>query len=456
LFAVSVHAENKKKTGDIQDAELFAQNLAKEKRTARSIDPAKLLSLVDVIDIALRNNPSTRAAWEKVRLQEAVKKQSESKLFPALTATGSVTRERETSTQKTQNYNDLGYGPKLNLTYLLFDFGARSGAIEQAVEQLSSANFQFNQVYQDLLRNVENSYYQLYSAQATLEAALEDVENAKISYEAAKARFEVGLAAKLDVLQAKSGYENSLYLLEDTKGEVKTSRANLAKAMGFSADTKFEIASYHEEAAVNIKEQDVSRLIHEALKKRPDLASLRTLIEADKAAIKVANSSLWPTLNLGSSAARNWYNDYSSKRNKEHDYDYSVYLEADWSVFDGFYNLYQKRRAQAQLALDAQNLVQAELSASADVWMKYYGLNTARSKLTYSKAYLETSKTTYDLALESYKVGLKSILDLLNAQSQLSDARSKLVDSRKDLFVAVIDLAHATGTLYAKTSYKEK
>ena len=41
------------------------------------------------------------------------------------------------------------------------------------------------------------------------------------------------------------------------------------------------------------------------------------------------------------------------------------------------------------------------------------------------------------------------MLDLLQAQSALSEARAKFVDSRKGLFVAVAELAHATGTLKA-------
>jgi len=67
---------------------------------------------------------------------------------------------------------------------------------------------------------------------------------------------------------------------------------------------------------------------------------------------------------------------------------------------------------------------------------------------------MDTSKSAYDLALESYKAGLKSILDLLDAESKLSDARSKLIQSKKDVFVALANLAHATGSTGAKMETK--
>jgi outer membrane protein len=100
--------------------------------------------------------------------------------------------------------------------------------------------------------------------------------------------------------------------------------------------------------------------------------------------------------------------------------------------------------------------MQAELEASADVWIKYYDFRTAAQKLVFSESFLETSKNAYDLALESYKAGLRSILDLLDGESKLSDARSKLIQSKKDLFVALANLAHSTGSIGEKMETKNK
>ena len=84
------------------------------------------------------------------------------------------------------------------------------------------------------------------------------------------------------------------------------------------------------------------------------------------------------------------------------------------------------------------------------MWTKYYNYNTAVKKLKFSQAYFESSLASHDLALEGYAEGLKSMLDLLQAQSALSDSRAKFIDSQKGLFVAVAELAHATGTLSAE------
>ncbi|MGD2279461.1 MAG: TolC family protein, partial [Candidatus Omnitrophota bacterium] len=136
----------------------------------------------------------------------------------------------------------------------------------------------------------------------------------------------------------------------------------------------------------------------------------------------------------------------------KHFYEYTGFLKLNWDVFDGFDNYAKKIEAESNAKAERTQLVQDELAASADVWTKYYAYQTAVSKLKYSEAFLESSGESYDLALASYEAGIKNILDLLQAFSQLSDARGGLVESRKDVFVSLVELIHATGTLGTRGS----
>ncbi len=172
----------------------------------QKIDPSKPLALVELVDIALHNNPSTRQAWDTARAAEAKKKQAESALYPQVTASASLEKERVIATQGKYKINSFGYGPSVDITYLILDFGGRAATIDAAYEAMIAANFQFNQAFQDLLLAVETSYYELHSSYSSLETAEADLENAKTSFVAARQRYEVGLVAKLDVLQAKSNF----------------------------------------------------------------------------------------------------------------------------------------------------------------------------------------------------------------------------------------------------------
>ena len=415
----------------------------------QEFDFSQPLDLVKLIDIALQNNPGTRKAWEEARAARAVAKQAESQYYPQATAVGNVTRERNVADIESAEVDNFNYGPNVKITWLLLDFGGRGAAVEEAYQLLLSANFQFNQAFQDLLLATEQAYYELHSAQLTLSAVESDVRDAKTTLEAAQQKFKAGLGIELDVLEARSDYDKALYSLEEAKGEIKTQHANLAQTLGLSADTEFQIADPTGKLPTDISKDDVSRVIEDALKNRPDIAALRASFEAKAAAVRKANSDLWPSLSVGGAANKTWY-DYRDADTTDQDmYGYTGYASMEWAVFDGFYNLNVKHAAKAEADAELANLEQAELEASADVWTKYYGFNTAVQKLKFGKAYFKSASASYQASRDGYNAGLKSILDVLSSQDKLSEARRTLIQAEKDVFVAIADLAHATGTIVA-------
>jgi outer membrane protein TolC len=472
-------------TQQTEDAQAFARSFAYQKQNetkryaelktpvkpvkpAKITDPAwksiqkqkarseKKFTLTELVDIALSNNPQTRQSWDQIRVARAVEKQAESNLYPQLTIAATATRQKQVSNIPGNRLNDLNYGPSAQLTYLILDFGGRGANIESKFQKVLEANALYDQSLQDLIRDVQKAYYAYYSALSEVEAGKLDVQNTKTDYEAVQAKFDVGLVPKLDLLQAKSNYENSLYNLESAKGKVKTTKADLAQVIGLPADTNFDIIMPTKELPTDINEENVSRLIDESMRKRPDILALNSELKSKKAAAKAALSDLLPSVNVSASAARDRYKYYNSAGLKDNQRDYSAAVSVNWDIFDGFNNLNKKKQADAEVTVAFDKLVQAELSASSDVWVKYYDFNTAVQKLKFSEAYFETSTNSYDLALQSYNAGLKSILDLIQSQSDLSKARSQLIQAKKDVFTSLAELAHSTGTPNIKIDIAKK
>ena len=166
----------------------------------RKVDASKPLTLSELIDIALRNNPLTRQAWYNAALQLAKEKQEEAALFPAIGVFPELTKEKKTANITSKKINQREYSVNVELTYLLFDFGGRSASIEETVQKLAAANFQYNQAVQDLLLAVGEAYYGFYSAQSVYDAAVSTVMTSKKDFDAAKARFDAGVVVRLDVL----------------------------------------------------------------------------------------------------------------------------------------------------------------------------------------------------------------------------------------------------------------
>ncbi len=427
-----------------------SKDLVWQSAKEKTVETGEPLALSELVDIALQNNPKTHEAWENAKAAQTLITQAKSKLYPQLTTQAKGGKQQISSHPHLNDLNEADIGMSMTASWLLLDFGGRHASIKEAVQNLLAANFQFNQSIQDLLLTVVTAYYQHYSALAMVEAAASDVRDAKTSLDAAEQKLRVGLSAKLDVLQSRSNYENSLYDLEDAKGQVKTAKANLAEALGVPADEPFKVSPPSKKIPTYLAEQNIDKIIEDALKARPDVAAGRASLRAKESAVKAAFSDLLPTFNASGSGETIWYKYYSSPRHNEHDLNYTGYLSMDWDIFNGFDNIAKHRQAKAEAKAERMNLLDTEISASADVWKKYYDFKTAVRKLEFAESFAATSQESYALALESYNAGLKSIIDLLDSQSSLSQARSQLIQAKEDTFIAFANLAHSTGKIYAQ------
>jgi TolC family type I secretion outer membrane protein len=414
----------------------------------------KPMGLVELVGLALENNPSTKQAWHQAFSAKARVGEAQSAWYPTVTVDQNFDTQHTVSKRPLQSLNQGDIGADLKLAYMLFDFGGRNAKIEQAFQTLLATNFQFNQVFQNLLLDVASAYFNFFSTTALVEAAHMDVKDAKAALDATDAKFSAGIQAKVDVLQATASYQKMLYELESAKGNLKTAEGDIAKVLGFPAGTPLNIMLPKKDVEFKVGTREVNQLIEEGLDKRPDIAAGRANLAAKVAAIKAARSDLWPTLNAQGSGSNDWYRYFGRhglNYDTQHDYGYTAGVSVNWSVFEGFDTVSKIRAAQADADAEFENLKQTELSATTDVWNAYYNFVTAIQKLEASKAYLDASQGSYDLSMDGYKSGLKSILDVLNAESDLSDARSQVINSRKELYTSFAQVAHATGTINERT-----
>ena len=123
--------------------------------------PAGPISLAQIIDVALANNPDTQTAWLTARAAEAGLGSERADYYPQVDVLANATRSRSAS-ENAESQTVLA--PSVALTYLLFDFGGRDARVEQARQTLIAADFLHNQVIQDVILRVEQVYYQYLAA----------------------------------------------------------------------------------------------------------------------------------------------------------------------------------------------------------------------------------------------------------------------------------------------------
>src|SRR5216683_5129759 len=140
---------------------------AKRFRESRfSIEPDRVYSLAELVDLAETHNPETRVAWERARAQAAALGVARSELYPTIAAVALSQTDRAEVPLVSQFYRQTvqTFEGALELNYTIVDFGARAGRITAAKAELLTANFAFNDTHRKIFYQVAQTYYRLLNA----------------------------------------------------------------------------------------------------------------------------------------------------------------------------------------------------------------------------------------------------------------------------------------------------
>ena len=99
------------------------------------------LTLAEIVDLGLRNNPATRLAWANAQAAASVYGSERGAWLPSIDAEVDATRLKTAASQGRTAVEQSVLSPSVTLNYLLFDFGGRSGRVAGARQRLLSASF---------------------------------------------------------------------------------------------------------------------------------------------------------------------------------------------------------------------------------------------------------------------------------------------------------------------------
>ena len=137
-----------------------------------SLDPNRVYTLPDLVDIAEQNNPETRVLWERAKQRAAAAGVARSALFPTLAAVASASMNQYSLFFGKFYHEDTALFPAIvNLSYTVFDFGARRARIDEAQANLLAADFSFNDTHRKIIFRVTEAYYRLLDAMSQEGAA---------------------------------------------------------------------------------------------------------------------------------------------------------------------------------------------------------------------------------------------------------------------------------------------
>ena len=426
----------------------------REARVA-AYDPGEVYRLPALIDLAQRNRPETRLAWERARAAAARVGVAASTFSPEVSLALLGAYERQDFPLPTDLFpkgrfsvDAAQFRPQVSVEWLLLDFGESAAAVEATRQMALAETFAFNAEHQAVVFEVTEAYYAVLETRAQERVAEAALEDALLLEEAAALGFRQGLVTEPELLRARQAVAQTRFDRSALRGDLQSARVRLAEAVGIDPSQPPRIADDLDESALPVLENGAGQLVDRALLQRPDLRARVAALRAAEAGIAEAEAGWWPVLSANANAG--WVTNAfrvedDSWIDPKTEPLYGAGIVFEWTVFEG-----DRRAAEIREARAEERKVQAELrkarnQAVREVWTAFIDFRNAREQVTSAAALLAAAEASHEATLASFENGLATLNEVQTAQADLTTARESLVSARLAVRASYAELRLAVG-----------
>lgn len=416
----------------------------------------KVHGLVELVDVGLRTNPTTKKSWEEARSAAAGLGIAESAWLPALTAQfqGGFWRYPFPVPGTPVSLAGSSVSPSLHLSWSLFD-KSRPAEIDRATEQLLAMNLSLNRNHQEVMYQIQHAFYGLIASRARVLAAEATLKQSTRNADSIRAQLEKGLATQPEYLMAVQDQAKAAYELQTARGTVMEKEAELAEHLGMRPDQNLETVTLDSQDLPADSEHSADEIIDSALENRPDLGAKLATLRARDAEIRKAEANYWPQLLLAGDAGMKVWNYYNAEQDSAQQGSQPVhttqpvidgYLQMNWNLFQGFSGVNSVAEAEAKRNAAQADYETLQLRIMKEIWKAYAEFKTSVRKREFAIAMLKASEKAYEGAQKSYEQGVITVISLILAERNLAQARYTEIDSKASLLQAAASLVYASGS----------
>ncbi|WP_419833977.1 TolC family outer membrane protein [Endozoicomonas atrinae] len=414
-------------------------------------------NLLDVYNMALENDAQLAAAQASMKATQETVNQSRATLLPTLGLSAN-TQYNKTSSDFTSglevddNYNSHGWGA--TLTQPLFNMNSWFN-YEQAKSVGDQASAVFANAQQQLILRVAESYFNVLRSEDSLMTAKAQERALKQQLDQARERYNVGLIAETDVLDARAAYDNARVARIQAQNQVSVSYEGLRTIVNQDVTDIAQLEKAMPVVAPTPNSPE--EWVNTALANNLGLKAAREGLTASESKVKASKSGHAPTVNAFAS-----YN-YSSSNSSSARQDRTINtvtltptgdgkqtvvgVQFDLPIFSGGATTSVTRQAGYQLEEAQKNYDQQLRDTNANTRNLLRTATSDVDRVHASCQVIISSESALKATQSGYEVGTRNITDVLDSQQQLYSSISNYLNTRYDFIVNTLKLKQAAGTL---------
>lgn len=409
------------------------------------------LSLVDALNIALRQSAAILEAKNDLEASYGLVVQTRAVALPQLVASGKYTRTDDNLLQEFPGAHypqpDQNWNTGIQITQSIYEGGKMVAALRAANATKQQALAQYETAVDDTLLNVRVAYYDVLLASQQITVHEASVNLLQKELEDQQHRYNAGTVPKFNVLRAEVSVANERPNLIQAQNNYRIAKNNLSNLLGYNLprdiweNIPLHLTDSLEATPYNVKLPDA---IQEALSHRSELVALRKTVELQNLNIVNAKSGYKP--NVSVFAGYTWMNSSFSTDVGTELNGWNAGAELNWDIFDGALTHGKVMQAKAQYEKSKTTLADESRQIELQVRTAYSDFIEARDVLDSQQKVQEEAEEALREAKARSEAGTGTQLDVLDAETSLTQARTTQIQALHDYETARARLERAVGS----------
>ena len=352
-------------------------------------------------------------------------------LSASLTANIEHANQQSSNTAQTNNKGFTSSGDYgFSSLAILYSGGAINNTILQKNDMLKSADLSVEQQENDITIRVTQAYLAILLDKETIIYDTDVLNTSRAQVQLEKQRYEVGSAAKKDLIQLQAQSASDEFALVSAQNAERGDLLTLKQLLIMPTEAKLDIRPVD-----TLKKADTTlsleRAVQEAFQQRPEVKNAKLGIVIADYTVKIAGAGYKPILTAGASISSRYSNnnpDYFTQLNN------NFYQQAGLTLAIPIFTrrTVKTQIEEAKIAVDQAklNLSNTQIVLSQEVERAYINVNNARSQYDAAKSQYGFSEESYRIANEQLNVGAVNVVDFLLVKNQFVQAEQALLQSK--------------------------
>ena len=405
--------------------------------------PAQAQSLASLYEAAKGHDATFKAARSQYEATLAKAEQAKALLRPTA-GLGSTLSETDLDNQSNAA-GDRRFGTRtltLSASQPLYR-PANQASYDQGSQQVALAQAQLKLAEQELIVRLSQAYFDVLTAQESLNFVKAQKSAVSEQLAAAKRNFEVGTSTITDTREAQARFDLVTAQEIAADNELRIKKLALDDTVG-----QAQVAPLPLRPAANIdglQTGTVDNWVAQSEQENGNLAQARIALEVARLEIAKAKAGHLPTLDLNASYGMTRYRNGSVSQPNTNAA--TIGLALNLPLYTGSATQNRIKETVALQNKARNDLEAAQRSVAQATRTAFFGVQAGLSQIKALQAAEASSQSALDANKLGYQVGVRINIDVLNSQSQLFQTKRDLAKARHDVLLAQLKLRQAAGVL---------